>query len=141
MIRLTDRTYVLIDPGTTSAAIAREKVAAVPAGVVEVDEEGNGVDLPEVPIDLVAQANAGTRQQAADDLARVAAQGSAAETVAAAERLRALDHDGDGKPGGSVSADPTDELKALRGAYRDKLGKAPFNGWDAAELKRRMGDA
>lgn len=47
-----------------------------------------------------------------------------------------LDHDKDGRPGGSTSS--VEDIKALRAAYAKKLGKKPFPGWDAAELKRRM---
>jgi hypothetical protein len=51
-----------------------------------------------------------------------------------------LDHDGDGKPGGSKSAaeDAKDAVKALRVAYQEKFGKKPFSGWGAEELQRRM---
>ena len=54
--------------------------------------------------------------------------------------LPQLDHDGDGAPGGSVSA-TGDDLKALRALYRDALGKAPFNGWNADELRRRIDES
>lgn len=50
-----------------------------------------------------------------------------------------LDHDGDGKAGGSTSA--VGDIKALRAEYHKKLGKRPFPGWDAEELKRRMAKA
>lgn len=33
------------------------------------------------------------------------------------------------------------DLTDLRRAYAEKLGKRPFNGWDAAELRRRIADA
>jgi len=36
--------------------------------------------------------------------------------------------------------DGEDDLRILRAAYAVKLGKRPFPGWDADELKRRMGD-
>ncbi|WP_056353485.1 hypothetical protein [Sphingomonas sp. Root1294] len=51
MIRLIDRSYVLVDAGKTAQA-QRSKVASIPAGVMEVDDEGNVVDLPEAPKDL-----------------------------------------------------------------------------------------
>ena len=105
MIRLTDRTYVLIDAGKIGSA-PREKVASVPAGVVEVDDEGNVVDLPELPLDVA--------------------------------KLAQLDHDGDGKPGGSLKQDSSEALKAARAAYKEKFGKLPFNGWPIEELQRRM---
>lgn len=47
-----------------------------------------------------------------------------------------LDHDKDGKKGGSVSA--VEDIKALRAAYKVKMGKRPGNNWDAAEIRRRM---
>jgi hypothetical protein len=59
--------------------------------------------------------------------------------LAAAVKRHPLDHDGDGKKGGSTS--PVTEIKALRAAYTEKMGKRPFSGWDADELLRRMGDA
>lgn len=40
-----------------------------------------------------------------------------------------LDHDGDGEKGGSKAPEPTDDLKALREEYREKVGKRPFPGW------------
>lgn len=49
-----------------------------------------------------------------------------------------FDHDGDGKPGGSPKVDNTDEVRALRAEYTEKMGKRPFSGWDADELRRRM---
>lgn len=58
-----------------------------------------------------------------------------------AEVVAKMDHDGDGLPGGSKAPEHTDELKACRAEYQAKMGKRPFPGWDAAELKRRMGDA
>lgn len=48
------------------------------------------------------------------------------------------DHDGDGKVGGSPKPEG-DELPALRALYQDKLGKRPFMGWDADELRKRLG--
>jgi len=49
-----------------------------------------------------------------------------------------LDHDDNGKEGGSVSPEPTDDLPALRAEYQAKMGKRPFPGWGADELRRRM---
>ena len=51
-----------------------------------------------------------------------------------------FDNDGDNKPGGSKRPEQTEDLKALRAEYQTKLGKRPFSGWGAEELKRRMGD-
>lgn len=50
-----------------------------------------------------------------------------------------FDGDSDGKPGGSKA--PAGDLKDLRAAYKEKMGKRPFSGWDADELQRRMDDA
>lgn len=54
--------------------------------------------------------------------------------------LNVLDHDGDGKPGGSTSSaeDAAAAIKAARAAYTKKMGKKPFPAWDIAELQRRM---
>lgn len=35
---------------------------------------------------------------------------------------------------------PADNLTALRAEYTEKLGKRPFPGWDADELRRRMNE-
>jgi len=50
-----------------------------------------------------------------------------------------LDHDGDGKKGGSVA--PADGLAELRAEYAEKVGKRPFAGWSAEELQRRIAAA
>lgn len=55
--------------------------------------------------------------------------------------LAQLDHDHNGKPGGSAAPDHTDEIKALREEYQEKLGKRPFLGWNAEELRRRIAAA
>lgn len=36
------------------------------------------------------------------------------------------------------AADDAGALKVARAEYEAKLGKRPFNGWDIAELRRRM---
>jgi hypothetical protein len=51
-----------------------------------------------------------------------------------------FDHDGDKKPGGSKKQSG-DDLPALRAEYKAKLGKAPFNGWDAATLREKIAAA
>jgi hypothetical protein len=33
---------------------------------------------------------------------------------------------------------PTGDLASLRAEYREKLGKNPFNGWDAATLREKI---
>ncbi len=49
-----------------------------------------------------------------------------------------LDHDGDGKKGGSLS-DGKEVMKALRAEYTEKTGKKPFAGWNEATLREKMG--
>lgn len=49
-----------------------------------------------------------------------------------------FDHDGDGAPGGSVAPEKTDDLANLRAEYTEKMGKKPFPGWDADEIRKRM---
>lgn len=55
------------------------------------------------------------------------------------DALPQLDHDGDGHPGGSVTAQG-DDLPALRARYKELAGKNPFNGWDAEELMKRIAE-
>lgn len=53
-----------------------------------------------------------------------------------------LDHDRDGRPGGSVAPDdPQEALRAMRAEYQIVMKKRPFPGWDIAELERRMANA
>lgn len=54
-----------------------------------------------------------------------------------------LDHDGNGKKGGSTSGaeDAKAEVQDLREAYTEAVGKKPFAGWGADELRRRIADA
>jgi len=49
-----------------------------------------------------------------------------------------LDHDKDGKKGGSKSPAPAEDLADLRAEYEKAHGKKPFNGWDADELKAKI---
>lgn len=50
-----------------------------------------------------------------------------------------LDHDGDGRPGGSPRPDdPAGDLAALRAQYQDIFGKRPFHGWDAETLRAKI---
>jgi hypothetical protein len=53
------------------------------------------------------------------------------------EAVDALDHDGDGKKGGSLPVD--EDVKALRAQYRELTGKKPFHGWDAVALREKLG--
>lgn len=53
-----------------------------------------------------------------------------------------LDHDRDGKPGGSTAPDdPKEALRAKRAEYQLVMKKRPFSGWDIDELNRRMDEA
>lgn len=58
-----------------------------------------------------------------------------------AEWVDALDHDADGKKGGSVKQPADDDLKALRAEYAEKIGKKPFGGWDAETLRAKIAEA
>ena len=55
--------------------------------------------------------------------------------------VNALDHDGDGAPGGSTAPEQTDRLKELRAEYLTVIGKKAFAGWDEAELEKRIAAA
>lgn len=55
-----------------------------------------------------------------------------------ADDLDQLDHDGDGQAGGSNAPEHSDDLAALRKHYKEVIGKNPFPGWDADELRRRI---
>lgn len=52
-----------------------------------------------------------------------------------------LDHDGDGKKGGSKAAPHSDDLAAVRDEYQRVVGKRPFMGWDAATLRAKIAEA
>lgn len=51
-----------------------------------------------------------------------------------------LDHDGNGKKGGSLKPEASEELTALRTQYHDKFGKRPFHGWDAKTLTSKLAE-
>lgn len=72
-------------------------------------------------------------------VAKLAAEGKI-ETDAGDAPLPQLDHDNNGAPGGSVSA-TGDDLKELRKLYKETIGKAPFNGWDAEKLRALIAEA
>lgn len=59
----------------------------------------------------------------------------------ATKELPQLDHDGDGKPGGSTSGGDGDDMKALRQEYQEVVGKKAFAGWDADTLRAKMAEA
>lgn len=52
-----------------------------------------------------------------------------------------LDHDGDGKKGGSPKPAASEDLTALRAKYHDTFGKRPFHGWDSKELTAKLAEA
>lgn len=52
-----------------------------------------------------------------------------------------LDHDGDGRPGGSAAPAPSDDLKLLREQYRQAIGRPPFPGWSADLLREKIAAA
>lgn len=60
------------------------------------------------------------------------------EDGATPDRCEPLDHDGDGGTGGSVAPETSADLKVLRAQYQEIVGKKPFAGWDAEELRRRI---
>lgn len=63
----------------------------------------------------------------------------AVKVLSAPTKADPLDHDGNGKKGGSTSPDgDADEASRLRAEYQDLFKKRPFNGWDAQELQRRI---
>lgn len=53
-----------------------------------------------------------------------------------------LDHDGDGKKGGSLPADAADaEIQRLRTEYTDLTGKKPHHLWKAERLQSEIDKA
>lgn len=63
----------------------------------------------------------------------------AAPPASLKRRLEQLDHDHDGKAGGSKSA--AGNLATLRAEYLAAVGKRPFNGWGEDELRQRIAAA
>jgi hypothetical protein len=51
-----------------------------------------------------------------------------------------LDHDRDGRLGGSPRP-ASEDLAPLRDEYERVVGRRAFNGWDAAELRRRIAES
>lgn len=47
----------------------------------------------------------------------------------------------DGAATAPVEPQQPDDLGALRDQYQDAVGKRPYHGWDAAELRRRIAEA
>jgi len=56
-------------------------------------------------------------------------------------KFHPLDHDKNGKKGGSPKPAADDDLTAARQEYREALNRQPFHGWDAAELRKRIAEA
>lgn len=53
-----------------------------------------------------------------------------------------LDHDGDGKKGGSLpSGEPDAEIERLRSEYTDLTGKKPHHLWKAPRLQTEIDKA
>lgn len=73
----------------------------------------------------------------AADARLFARHGWAKEKPVSARRPQ-LDHDNDGREGGSKA--PAGDLTALRAEYQTKFGKRPFNGWDADTLKAKLAE-
>lgn len=58
-----------------------------------------------------------------------------------AEPVHPLDHDADGRKGGSPKVDASDEMTELREEYLSVIGKRPFHGWDADTLRLKIAAA
>lgn len=92
---------------------------------------GDAFTAPRREAELLVAAGYATRRMTA----------SPVTTPQAVQRTDPLDHDHDGRKGGSVAAVSSEDLTALRKAYAEKLGKRAFPGWGADELQRRMAEA
>jgi hypothetical protein len=51
-----------------------------------------------------------------------------------------LDHDLDGRKGGSRKPEASDDLTSLHARYQDKFGKRPFHGWDVETLTGKLAE-
>ena len=63
---------------------------------------------------------------------------AAVEILDAPSKADPLDHDGDGKKGGSKPAQESDELSKLRADYQEVFDKRPYHGWSAQELQAKI---
>lgn len=63
------------------------------------------------------------------------------DMVAAATPRDPLDHDGDGRKGGSLKPDASDALSEARARYFEVVGKRPFHGWDVETLNAKIAEA
>lgn len=61
--------------------------------------------------------------------------------MVAAEAGDPLDHDSDGRKGGSPKPEASDNLTVLRAEYQEKVGKRPFHGWDEDTLTAKIAEA
>ena len=112
--------------GDPESSLVEATHPAIPATEVGDLVEGGLIEAPKGWAEEMAEKN----ETAVADGAVQAA------PSAIGDDLDQLDHDGDGTPGGSISA--TGDLTELRAEYTAALGKKPFNGWDADELRRRI---
>lgn len=60
------------------------------------------------------------------------------DKIDSSSRPHPLDHDRDGRPGGSIAPAPADMMRALREEYFRLIGKRAFTGWPEDELRRRI---
>lgn len=60
--------------------------------------------------------------------------------MSVAETGDPLDHDQDGRKGGSLKPEATAQLTALRAEYQEKAGKRPFHGWDEDTLAAKIAE-
>lgn len=65
---------------------------------------------------------------------------AADDAVTAPAKPHPLEHDGDGRKGGA-KAGAGHDIKDLREQYQEIIGKRPFPGWDADELRKRIDEA
>jgi len=72
----------------------------------------------------------GTRRLKADD-----------EFTASRRDAALLVRIGRARYGAAAEAKPVEDMTELRRLYQEKVGKRPFPGWDAAELRERMAEA
>lgn len=63
-----------------------------------------------------------------------------ARVLIAVKRAKSVDEASEPGPAPS-SQPPMDDIAALRDEYLAAIGKRPFNGWDAAELRKRISAA
>ncbi|ACI55700.1 hypothetical protein Rleg2_2426 [Rhizobium leguminosarum bv. trifolii WSM2304] len=62
----------------------------------------------------------------------------AVQVLDAPSKPHPLDHDGDGRKGGSKPAAEGEELAKLRADYLEVVGKKPYHGWSVEELQAKI---